>query len=45
MTSASAATNVYGPASKAAIEYDEPSRKLMDKYNEGTLLGGGVGNA
>ena len=29
----------------AAIEYDEPSRKLMDKYNEGTLLGGGVGNA
>jgi hypothetical protein len=28
-----------------AIEYDRPSRELMDKYNKGTLLGGAVGNA
>jgi membrane protease subunit (stomatin/prohibitin family) len=29
----------------SAIEYDEESLELMDKYNKGMLLGGGVGNA
>jgi membrane protease subunit (stomatin/prohibitin family) len=29
----------------SAIEYDQTSRELMDKYNKGVLLGGGVGNA
>jgi membrane protease subunit (stomatin/prohibitin family) len=29
----------------SAIEYDEASRELMDKYNTGVLLSGGVGNA
>ncbi|KAA1415355.1 SPFH domain-containing protein [Nocardioides humilatus] len=29
----------------SAIEYDQASRDLMDKYNKGVLLGGGVGNA
>lgn len=29
----------------SAIEYDDASRDLMDKYNKGVLLGGGVGNA
>lgn len=29
----------------SAIEYDQESRELMDKYNKGTLLGGAVGNA
>lgn len=29
----------------AAIEYDQASRELMDKYNKGLLLGGGIGNS
>lgn len=29
----------------SAIEYDDASRELMDKYNKGLLLGGSVGNA
>lgn len=29
----------------SAIEYDQESRELMDKYNKGTLLVGAVGNA
>jgi membrane protease subunit (stomatin/prohibitin family) len=29
----------------SAIEYDQESRQLMDKYNKGVLLGGGIGNA
>jgi len=29
----------------SAIEYDPASRELMDKYNQGVLLGGAVGNA
>lgn len=29
----------------SAIEYDDASRELMDKYNKGVLLGGGIGNA
>lgn len=29
----------------SAVEYDQASRDLMDKYNKGVLLGGGVGNA
>ncbi len=29
----------------SAIEYDEPSREILDKYNRGVLLGGAVGNA
>lgn len=29
----------------SAIEYDQTSRELMDKYNKGMLLGGAVGNA
>lgn len=29
----------------SAVEYDQASRELMDKYNKGVLLGGGVGNA
>lgn len=32
-------------AAISAIEYDAPSRELMDKYNKGLMLGGGVGNA
>lgn len=32
-------------AAVSAIEYDEASRELMDKYNKGTLLVGAVGNA
>lgn len=29
----------------SAIEYDDASRELMDKYNKGMLLGGSVGNS
>jgi membrane protease subunit (stomatin/prohibitin family) len=29
----------------SAIEYDQASLELMDKYNKGVLLGGSVGNA
>ncbi|MCL2802571.1 MAG: SPFH domain-containing protein [Micrococcales bacterium] len=29
----------------SAIEYDEASRQLMDKYNQGMMLQGGIGNA
>lgn len=29
----------------SAIDYDEASRELMDKYNQGLMLGGGIGNA
>jgi len=29
----------------SAIEYDEASRQLMDKYNQGMMLGGAIGNA
>lgn len=29
----------------AAVDYDQASRELMDKYNKGALLGGSVGNA
>lgn len=29
----------------SAIEYDDASRELVDKYNKGMLLGGAVGNA
>jgi membrane protease subunit (stomatin/prohibitin family) len=29
----------------AAIEYDQASRELMDKLNQGLMLGGAVGNA
>lgn len=29
----------------SALEFDDASRELMDKYNQGTLLGGAVGNA
>lgn len=29
----------------SAIEYDETSREILDKYNRGVLLGGAVGNA
>ena len=29
----------------SAVEYDEASRDLMDKYNKGLMLGGGIGNA
>jgi membrane protease subunit (stomatin/prohibitin family) len=32
-------------AAITAIEYDQASRELMDKYNSGMLLGGGIGNA
>jgi membrane protease subunit (stomatin/prohibitin family) len=32
-------------AAVSAIEYDQASRELMDKYNQGLLLGGGIGNA
>jgi len=32
-------------AAISAIEYDQASRELMDKYNKGTLLAGAVGNA
>lgn len=32
-------------AAISAIEYDPGSRDLMDKYNKGMLLGGGIGNA
>lgn len=32
-------------AAITAIEYDQASRDLMDKYNQGLLLGGGIGNA
>ena len=32
-------------AAISAIEYDPASRDLMDKYNQGMLLGGGIGNA
>lgn len=28
-----------------AIEYDSASQALMDKYNQGIMLGGGIGNA
>ncbi len=36
---------VVASAAVGAIEYDQGSRELMDKYNKGVLLGGGVGNA
>lgn len=29
----------------SAIEYDSASQALMDKYNQGTMLGGAIGNA
>lgn len=29
----------------SAVEFDQESRELLDKYNKGVLLGGGVGNA
>jgi len=29
----------------SAVEYDQASRELMDKYNKGMMLGGAVGNA
>ncbi|WP_430869149.1 SPFH domain-containing protein [Demequina aurantiaca] len=29
----------------SAIEYDAASQKLMDKYNQGTMLSGAIGNA
>jgi membrane protease subunit (stomatin/prohibitin family) len=32
-------------AAISAVEYDQASRELMDKYNKGMLLGGAVGNA
>jgi len=32
-------------AAVSAIEYDQASRELMDKYNQGLLLGGPIGNA
>lgn len=32
-------------AAISAVEYDEASRELMDKYNKGLMLGGGIGNA
>ena len=32
-------------AAISAVEYDGPSRELMDKYNKGLMLGGGIGNA
>lgn len=32
-------------AAISTVEYDEASRELMDKYNKGLMLGGGVGNA
>jgi membrane protease subunit (stomatin/prohibitin family) len=32
-------------AAVSAIEYDEESRQLMDKYNQGMMLGGAIGNA
>lgn len=32
-------------AAISAVEYDQNSRELMDRYNKGLLLGGGVGNA
>ena len=34
-----------GRAAISAVEYDEASRELMDKYNKGLMLGGGIGNA
>jgi len=32
-------------AAVGAVEYDEASRHLIDKYNQGLLLGGAVGNS
>lgn len=32
-------------AAISTVEYDEASRELMDKYNKGLMLGGGIGNA
>ncbi|MDP3953171.1 SPFH domain-containing protein [Microbacterium sp.] len=32
-------------AAISTVEYDEASRDLMDKYNKGLMLGGGIGNA
>ncbi|MCL1897831.1 MAG: SPFH domain-containing protein, partial [Micrococcales bacterium] len=29
----------------SAIEYDQQSQELMDKYNQGMMLGGAIGNA
>lgn len=29
----------------SVIEYDPASREIMDKYNKGLLMGGGIGNA
>lgn len=29
----------------STVDYDEASRELMDKYNKGLMLGGGIGNA
>ncbi|GAA4363871.1 SPFH domain-containing protein [Nocardioides caricicola] len=32
-------------AAISSVEYDDASRDLMDKYNKGLMLGGGIGNA
>lgn len=32
-------------AAISTVEYDDASRELMDKYNKGLMLGGGIGNA
>jgi membrane protease subunit (stomatin/prohibitin family) len=32
-------------AAISAVEYDDESRELMDKYNRGLMLGGSIGNA
>lgn len=32
-------------AAISTVEYDDASRDLMDKYNKGLMLGGGIGNA
>ena len=29
----------------SAVEFDEASREILDRYNRGVLLGGSVGNA
>ncbi len=32
-------------AAISSVDYDEASREVMDKYNKGLTLGGGIGNA
>ena len=32
-------------AAISTVDYDDASRELMDKYNKGLMLGGGIGNA